>query len=467
MPTECSAEAGDSELFEFASVEGRRVVAGFDGGAITSDAGALLLGATDRAIRLIGRFSECFIDRRRLELIEHLVATLVGQRVFGIALGYEDINDHDELRHDPVMAVLAGKLKAVRAECAPVAGKSTLNRLELSRDRVTRYHKIAHDPAAIERLFVTLFLEAHKTARKEIILDLDATDDPLHGHQEGRFFHGYYDCYCYLPLYVFCGRHLLAAKLRLANIDAPAGSVEEIARIVAQIREHWPATRIILRADSGFARDALMTWCEANSVDFIFGLARNVRLTRAIGAELAQAREESQTTGEPARRFKELIWKTRKSWSRERRVIAKAEWTKGEANPRFIVTSLTAADGDGRRLYEEIYCARGEMENRIKECQMDLFADRTSAATMKANQLRLWFASMAYVLLEGLRRIALQATDLADASCGTIRRKLFKIGALVTISVRRIKLAMASGCPYKAAFATAHRALVAAAADTG
>jgi hypothetical protein len=441
-------------------------VAGFDGGAITSDAGALLLGATDQAVGLVGRFADCFIDRRRPELVEHRVPTLVGQRVFGIALGYEDINDHDELRHDPVMAVLAGKLQARRGDCAPVAGKSTLNRLELSRDVATRYHKIAHNPAAIEALFVTLFLEAHQTAPKEIILDLDATDDPLHGHQEGRFFHGYYDCYCYLPLYIFCGRHLLAAKLRPANIDAAAGSLEEITRIVAQIRARWPHTRIILRADSGFARDALMSWCETHGVDFIFGLAKNVRLVRAIGVELAEARAESQASGEPARRFKELIWSTRRSWNRERRVVAKAEWTKGEANPRFIVTSLTDTDGDGRHLYEAVYCARGEMENRIKECQMDLFADRTSTATMKANQLRLYFAAMAYVLLEGLRRIALRATDLANASCGTIRRKLLKIGALVTISVRRVKFAMASGCPYKAAFATAHRALVAAAADT-
>jgi len=461
MPTECSAG-----LFAFTGAEGRAVVAGFDGGAITSDAGALLLGATDQAVGLVGRFADCFIDRRRPELVEHRVPTLVGQRVFGIALGYEDINDHDELRHDPVMAVLAGKLQARRRDCAPVAGKSTLNRLELSRDVATRYHKIAHNPAAIEALFVTLFLEAHQTAPKEIILDLDATDDPLHGHQEGRFFHGYYDCYCYLPLYIFCGRHLLAAKLRPANIDAAAGSLEEITRIVAQIRARWPHTRIILRADSGFARDALMSWCETHGVDFIFGLAKNVRLVRAIGVELAEARAESQASGEPARRFKELIWSTRRSWNRERRVVAKAEWTKGEANPRFIVTSLTDTDGDGRHLYEAVYCARGEMENRIKECQMDLFADRTSTATMKANQLRLYFAAMAYVLLEGLRRIALRATDLANASCGTIRRKLLKIGALVTISVRRVKFAMASRCPYKAAFATAHRALVAAAADT-
>jgi DDE family transposase len=454
MPPECSPER-----FDFGEVERRAVVAGFDGGAITSDAGALLLRATDRTIRLIDRLAACFIDRRRPELVEHGVATLVGQRVFGIALGYEDLNDHDDLRHDPVMAVLAGKLAARRKDCAPVAGKSTLNRLELSRETATRYHRIAHQPARIEALFVDLFVEAHKQPPGQIILDLDATDDPLHGHQEGRFFHGYYDCYCYLPLYVFCGDQLLAAKLRPADIDGAAGAVEEIARIVAQIRGHWPQVRIVLRADSGFAREALMTWCEQNAVDYIFGLAKNVRLVRAIGTELVEAREESLATDAPARRFKELTWSTRKSWSRARRVIGKAEWTTGAANPRFIVTSLTPADGDGRQLYEDIYCARGEMENRIKECQLDLFADRTSTATMMANQLRLWFASIAYVLVESLRRRALQNTALADATCGTIRRKLFKIGALVTLSVRRIKFAMASGCPCKTVFAAAHRAL--------
>jgi Transposase DDE domain group 1 len=457
MPTECSAE-----LFEFAPVERRVVAAGFDGGAITSDAGALLLGATDRAIKLVDRFAGCFSDHRSAELVEHLVATLVGQRVFGLALGYEDVNDHDELRHDPVMALLAGKLAARRKDCAPVAGKSTLNRLELSRPEPTRYHKVAHDPAAIEGLFVALFVEAYKTPPEEIILDLDATDDPVHGAQEGRFFHGYYGCYCYLPLYIFCGRHLLAAKLRPANIDAAAGSVEETARIVAQIRARWPEVRIVLRADSGFAREALMAWCEANGVDYVLGLAKTDRLIGAIIGKLAAAAAESEATGKPARRFKDLAWRTRKSWSRSRRVVAKAEWTQGEANPRFIVTSLTAGAGDGRYLYEDVYCARGEMENRIKECQLDLFADRTSTATMRANQLRLWFASMAYVLVDSLRRLALQATELANATCGTIRCKLLKIGALVTISVRRIKLAMASGCPYKLVFAAAHRALGAA-----
>ena len=259
MQTECSAKPS-----AFGRVEGRPVVAEFDGGALTSDAGGLLLGAADRRLGLVRRLAGCFRDARDPRLVEHSVITLIGQRVFGIALGYEDLNDHDELRHDPLMAVLAGKLEAWRSDCAPAAGKSTLNRLELSREIATRYHKISHHPAAIEALFVDLFLEAHAGAStrarppKQIILDLDATDDPLHGHQEGRFFHGYYDGYCYLPLYVFCGRHLLAARLRPSNIDGSAGAVEEVARIVSQIRARWPKTRILLRANSGFAREALM-----------------------------------------------------------------------------------------------------------------------------------------------------------------------------------------------------------------
>jgi hypothetical protein len=458
MPADCNADT-----FGFAPVKGRAVVAAFDGGVITSDAGALLLGATDRAIRLTERLAGCFQDARRPDLIEHAVSTLVGQRIVGLALGYEDLNDHDELRHDPVMAILAGKLEARRADCAPVAGKSTLNRLELSRPTPSRYHKISHDGPAIERLFVDLFIEAHSRAPKQIILDLDATDDPLHGEQEGRFFHGFYGGYCYLPLYVFCGRHLLAAKLRRANIDASAGAVEEVSRIVAQIRSRWPKVRILLRADSGFARDALMGWCERHRVDFLFGLARNERLTAEIETELDEARAENAATGEPARRFRDFTWSTHDSWTRKRRVIAKAEWISGKANPRFLVTSLTPREADARDLYERIYCARGEMENRIKECQMDLFADRTSTATMRANQLRLWFASMAYVLLAALRRIALAHTRFANATCGTIRLALLKIGALVRISVRRIKLAMASACPSRHEFALAHAKLTNAA----
>jgi hypothetical protein len=456
MQTECSAD-----LFGFARVEGRAVVAAFDGGKITSDAGAVLLGATDRAIRLVDRFAACFSDSRAQELVEHAAPTLVGQRVFGIALGYEDLIDHDELRHDPTMATLAGKLAARRSDCAPLAGKSTLNRLELSRPEPTRYHKISHDETAIERLFVDLFLEAHSQPPQQIILDLDATDDPLHGHQEGRFFHGYYDSYCYLPLYVFCGQHLLAAKLRPANIDGSAGALEEVARLVAHIRERWPAVRLLLRADSGFAREALMAWCENNRVDYLFGLARNTRLVAEIEAELATAAELSQKSGLPARRFKDFTWTTRDSWSRERRVVAKAEWTGGEANPRFVVTSLAREEHEGRHLYEKLYCARGDMENRIKECQLDLFADRTSSRTMRANQLRLWFASMAYVLVCALRRIALIHTQFARATCGTIRLKLLKIGALVRTSVRRIKFAMPSAFAYQAEYRAAHAALTA------
>jgi hypothetical protein len=459
MPTECNRG-----LFGYEVVEGRQVVAAFDGGEVTSDAGGLLLGATDRAIGLMTRFAACFDDGRVQAQVEHSVEAMVAQRVFGIALGYEDLIDHEQLRHDPVLATLAGKLQAKRQNCAPLAGKSTLNRLEHAPTEPSRYHKIGHDAAAIEGLFVALFLEAHRTPPKEIILDLDATDDPLHGHQEGRFFHGYYDCYCYLPLYVFCGRHLLAAKLRRSNIDASAGALAEIERIVGQIRARWPRVEIVLRADSGFARDELMAWCEANGVDYIFGLARNDRLVGVIAEELAAAAAESLAQGGPARRFVDFPWRTLDSWSRERRVIAKAEHLPKGANPRFVVTSLPASAIDARILYEDRYCARGEVENRIKEQQLDLFADRTSAATMRANQLRLWFASFAYVLVEALRRIGLRHTQFAAATCGTIRLKLLKIGAQVRRSVRRIKVAMASACPHQVEYHLAYLYLKRAAA---
>jgi Transposase DDE domain group 1 len=459
MATECRQDS-----LNFGTVERRAVVGAFDGGVISSDAGGLLLGAADKAIRLVDRFAACFRDARTTGLIEHKLTTLVGQRLFAIALGYEDLNDHDQLRHDPIMAVLAGKLKARRKQCAAVAGKSTLSRLEHAPEEgptfaPPRYHKISHDAGAIEGLFVTLFLESHRRPPERIILDLDATDDPLHGHQEGRFFHGYYDCYCYLPLYIFCGRHLLAAKLRRSNIDASAGAREEVARIVAQIRTRWPKVEIWLRADSGFAREELMAWCEANGVAYVFGLARNERLVAKITRELKAAEKEAADTGRPARRFKDFAWTTLESWSRKRRVIAKAEWTKGEANPRFIVTSLAQKEVSGQVLYEDIYCARGDMENRIKECQADLFADRTPAATMRANQLRLWFASFAYVLMCALRRLALAGTELARATCASIRLKVLKIGAQVTISVRRVKVAFASSYPFQQLFALAHARL--------
>jgi Transposase DDE domain group 1 len=452
MPAQCTPDR-----FRFEAVCGRRVEAAFDGGVVTSDAGGLLLGLAYRACRLPGRFAACFTDRRDPDLIEHSLETLLRQRVLGLGLGYEDLNDHDRLRHDPVMALLAEKLEAGRADCAAVAGKSTLNRLELSGSEATRYHKIGHDAAAIERLFVDLFLESRLEAPEEIVLDFDATDDPLHGDQEGRF------CHCYLPLYVFCGRELLVAKLRRADIDGSAGAQEEAERIIAQIRARWPKTRIILRADSGFAREELMAWCETNGVDYLFGLARNGRLAREIAPEMEAARQEAEATGKACRRFKDFHWTTLKSWSRARRVVGKAEWLADKANPRFVVTSLDPERMEAQSLYEVLYCARGDMENRIKEAQGDLFGDRTSTRAMRSNQLRLWFASLAYVLLQALRRIALIGTVLAAASCMSLRLKLLKIGATVTISTRRIKLAMASGFPLQETFAIAHDRLAAAA----
>ncbi|HEY5207253.1 MAG TPA: IS1380 family transposase [Roseiarcus sp.] len=446
MQTECSpAEMG------FGRAGGRRIVANFDGGMVSSDAGALLLGETDKAIKLTDRFAACFGDRRRPLFTVHALNALVAQRVFGLALGYEDLNDHDALRRDPVLGVLVGKFERDGNAPSPLAGKSTLNRLEHApgQGKAPRYHKISHDGSAIDRLFVDLFLDAHAKAPRRLTLDLDATDDPLHGHQEGRFFHGYYGGYCYLPLYVFCGRHLLAAKLRRSNIDASAGAEAEMARIVEQIRARWPQVKILLRADSGFCRETLMAWCEANKVDYLFGLARNARLEARLAEALSEAERLSQAdAGQPARVFRDFDWSTKESWSRRRRVIGKAEWTRGEANPRFIVTSLKPDAWRARPLYEELYCARGEMENRIKECQGDLFADRTSTATMRANQLRLWFASMAYVLLCALRRIGLAHTLFANATCGTIRLKLLKVGALIKISARRVKIAFASACPH-------------------
>lgn len=454
MPTECTLK-----LFEFEAVERRSVVAGFDGGDITSNAGGLLLGQVDRGIGLVRRFAQCFTDRRDPRYVEHRVETLVGQRIFGLALGYEDLNDHDELRKDPTFAALAGKLAPVlRSDCEALAGKSTLNRLEHTAKRYgSKYHKIDCDGARVDALLVELFLEAHARAPREIVLDLDNTDIPLYGRQEGRFFHGYYDEYCYLPLYVFCGRHLLLARQRCANVAGSDGAVEEMARIVAQVRQKWPRVPIILRADSGFSNDPLMSWCEANRVDYVFGLARNRRLEAALIEQLAEAKRLCVTSGKPARVFRDFQYRTIDSWSRARRVVGKAEHTLDGANPRFLVTSLkrTRTADDARVLYEDLYCARGEAENRIGE-QFELFADRASSATMPANQLRLWFSAMAYVLLDTLRRVGLRHTQFADAAAATIRLKLLKLGAQVRTSVRRIHFAIASGCPNKVEFELAY-----------
>ena len=464
MQTDCTPQQ-----LEFQGLGSRRVVAAFDGGRQTSDGGVLLLREVAERTGLMRRLAACFTDHRRREIIEHTVEELLGQRVLAQALGYEDLNDHDTLRDDALLALAAGKRDLVGAHRRreqdrghALAGRSTLNRLELTPAEATaasRYKKIVYDAAAIERLFVEHFLDVHATPPARIVLDLDATDDPLHGHQEGRFFHGYYGHYCYLPLYVFCGEFLLAARLRTADRDASAGSVEELERIVAQIRARWPAVEIWIRADSGFAREAIMAWCEANDVHYVLGLAKNARLRRAIGRELTEAQRRQAQTHAPARTYKELRYRTRKSWSRERRVVAKAEYLPDKANPRFVVTSLSAERCDARTLYEGIYCARGDMENRIKEQQLGLFADRTSTATLRANQLRLWIASLAYVLVHELRRVGLRGTAWARAQVGTIRTRLLKVGGQVKLSVRRVRVALSSVFPLQGVFAQALRNL--------
>lgn len=442
--TECSQSG-----FTFAGHFSRRVEASFEAGAMTSDAGGLLLRETDRHLNLLPRLAACFVDGRNPSLVKHQVAEMVSQRVYALGLGYEDLNDHEQLRQDPVLQVLAGKAELNE----PLAGKSTLNRLE-SGGTPDRYKKIACRPERIDELLVDLFLESFEEAPAEIVLDLDTTDLELHGGQEGRFFHGYYDEYCYLPLYIFCGEHLLCVRLRQADIDASAGSLGEVERIVAQIRARWPHTRLILRGDSGFCRDELMTWCEQqNNVDYVFGMARNERLRKMIAPALAEADALYRETLRAARVFTEFAHTTTTgSWSRQRRVVAKAEHIKGKENPRYVVSSLHAAEWPAQRLYEELYCARGDMENRIKE-QYQLFAGRVSAETMRANQLRLYLSAMAYTLVSGLRRLGLKATELARAEAATIRTRLFKIGALVRVSVRRIWLSMASSYPWQPLFA--------------
>ena len=450
------------EQLEFHALGRRRITGRFDGGNISSDGGGTLLREADLRIGLSERVAACFHDYRNPNSVEHDVRTLIAQRVFGVALGYEDLNDHDVLRADSVLAMLVGKRDVTGSERIreqdrghPLASSSTLNRLELSEPGAasdSRYKRIAADTEALDRLFVDWFIESHAKPPREIWLDLDATDDPLYGRQEGRFFHGYYKCYCYLPLYIFCGEHLLCARLRPSNMDAAAGSEEELERIVRQIRSHWPKTRIHIRADSGFCREWLMKWCEDNDIGYVLGLARNSRLTRMLGKHMAEAREAHQHTGQPARRFGDFLYRTRKSWSRTRRVIGKAEYLSKGENPRFIVTNLKAKRFAAKRLYEKLYCARGEMENRIKEQQLGLFADRTSSATMRANQLRLYFSSLAYVLLHAVRRIGAAGTEFARAQCTTLRLKLLKIGVRINVTVRRIWLSYAQNYPYAEAF---------------
>jgi hypothetical protein len=475
MTTECSQEP-----FPFHPLNQREVRGQFDGGSITSDAGGLLLREVEKRTNIVGQFASCFTDYRDPELREHAVAELVAQRIYGLALGYEDLNDHEELRRDPLLAVLVEKedltgkdRRRVRDQGTALAGKSTLNRMELGAAKLgekERYKKIILDEAAVDRTLVDIFLQAHGEAAKEIVLDLDSTDIALHGEQEERFFHGYYGHYCYLPLYIVCGEYVLCARLRPSNIDGAKGSVAEVERIVAQIRQAWPQVRIILRGDSGFCREELLSWCEENGVDYVVGLAQNARLLREIVAAGAQAAAQFQQSGKAARVFTEFDYQTRNSWSRARRVIAKAEHLEKGANPRFVVTSLSSQETifpapsrwGAQSLYEEFYCARGDMENRIKE-QMMLFADRTSTSWLRSNQIRLYFSTVAYLLMQALRRLGLAGTELAKAQCNTVRLKLLKIGAQIRITVRKIWVSLSTGYPYLELFRQVHRQLQVAA----
>lgn len=466
MSTECN-----TDRFCFQPLGRREVIGAFDGGTISSDAGGLLLREVEQRTGIIRQFAACFVDHRAPELIEHSVPDLVAQRIYGLALGYEDLNDHDQLRQDPLLATIVGKEDPTGQDRArqrdrgkPLAGKSTLNRLELTpvgADKESRYKKITAETKRVERLFVDLFLQAHPQPPERIVLDFDATDDPVHGNQLGRFFHGYYQEYCFLPLYLFCGDELLGAWLRPADIDGAAGSLKKLAVIVRQLREAWPRVKIVVRGDSGFCREPLMRWCEENQVDYVFGLAKNRRLEAELQAELIEAKVQYQMTGHASRVFKDFSYQTLDSWSRSRRVVGKAEHLDKGANPRFVVTSLASESYDAKMLYELEYCGRGEMENRIKEQQRFLFADRTSASTMRANQLRLWFSSVAYVLLQALRREGLQGTPMAEAQCDTIRLKLLKIGAQIRVTVRKVWVALAEGCPYEGMFREVYQNLLA------
>lgn len=441
----------------------RTVLATFDGEALSADAGALLLAEVEHLTGILRQFASCFTDYRDPDLIEHTVSELLAQRVYGLVLGYEDLNDHDRLRCDPLLATLVGKLDPtgqararVRDQGKSLAGKSTLNRLELTAPEPAaneRYQKIVAHHEAIAQFFLDLFFQSQPQTPTTLVLDLDTTPDRLHGHQEGRFWHGHYRDYCYLPLYVFCGQQLLCARLLTADSKLSAAGLDELQRLVAALRARWPEVTIIVRADGGFGGDELLCWCEAQDrVEYVLGYAENSRLLGLIANDLLWAHVQHLQTGVPARLFGDLEYQTRDSWSRARRVVYKAEHLPLGPNPRFVVTSLTATTHPAQALYENFYCARGAMENRIKEQKLDLKSDRTSTSRLRANQLRLWFASVGYVLLETLRRLGLAATPLRTAQCGTIRSLLLKVSAVVRVTARTIKVTFARGWPLAGLF---------------
>lgn len=489
--TECK-----QQTFAFQVLGGRRVEADFSGGHLSSEGGALLLREVDRTHRFCEELAGCFSDLRNQDFVEHALPVMLRQRILGIALGYEDINDHDRLRHDPLLAAVCGRADVLGQERhqttdkgKPLAGKSTLNRLELGAEELNGVRKIQAHPGQIEAFLLKKGVQAIPRKSEVIVLDFDATDDRIHGNQEGRFYHGYYGDYCYLPLYCFCGDIPLWAQLRASDRDGSAGTREALEKIVPAIRKRFGKhVMIVVRGDSGFCRDELMGWIEDQpNMCYVLGLARNKRLEGLLApyfwdaaaqldedvvlcAKAAGATRPPELDG-TARAFAELRYRTRASWSRERRVIGKAELTTGKENPRFIVTNIGHGEqwtkglevfDDGRSLYEMFYCARGDMENRIKEQQLDMFADRTSTAYMKSNQLRLWLSTFAYMLVRQLRATALSGTRMAKATVGTIRLHLMKIAAQVTVSVRRIHVRLCGACPMWDVFAQAHGKLMAA-----
>jgi len=454
LKTDCS-----SQVLLFPEITSRPIVVDFKAGHVSSDGGGVLLARLDQTSGYLKRFADCFTDHRDPDLIEHTLLELLRQRVYGLALGYEDLNDHDRLCEDPLLASLCGKKDPLglnrsrkRDQGKGLSGKSTLNRLELTpaeADASSRYKKIVAEADAIEDYFISEYVRSLDQETVEVTLDLDATDDLLHGHQEGRFFHGYYGNYCYLPLYIFAGDWPVVAWLRTSDRDASDGALSKVQKIVAALRSRFPQIKIRLRADSGFCRDELMVWCELNDVKYLFGLARNPVLERKLAKGLAQAQQLSESQGgKPARVFVEMTYQA-ESWHAPRWVVGKAEWTQGEPNPRFIISNEDPLTYVATELYEEDYCGRGNMENRIKEQQLDLYADRTSTQAMRSNQLRLWFSTLAYLLMNQLRRVGLRGTELARATCGTIRLRLFKIGAVIRVSVRRVSVSLSSAFPLR------------------
>ena len=463
----------------FGSLKGRKVIADVTVGRITPDAGIILLAELDKKLKITVRFAQCFRDYRDSSYVDYSVHQLLAQRVYGIGLGYEDVNDHDKLRYDPALAIALEKLDFINSKKTGLAGKSTINRLEYCPETIinqkeSRYHRIEHDPKEIEKAFVEIFLASYKKPPREIVLDMDVTDDQVHGNQEGAFFNPYYKGVCYAPLYIFCGHHLLVAKLRSSNVDTAAEALPELKRIIGLIREKWADTHIIIRGDSAYSREDIMLWCEQQQrIDYILAMGTNNQLKLRASDIMEKAKANYESRLEPVTKlmetffspdeeleevkklvpsatwYRSLCYKTQKSWSRSRRVVTKVCYGSKGSQMRHVVTSLPTSKIPPSLLYTKKYCPRGEMENRIKEQQLDLFADRTSTQTFDSNQLRLWLSSMAYVLMQAFRQNCLRKTSFAKATVGTIRLSFLKLGARITISSRRILIAIATACPYQ------------------